>query len=204
MKHQINVDYGAERSAALEEAARAKGMTRPDYLQWLAHAAGGEPLAAPPAALTARDIAEHRAAVMERTRVAADWARHGAALRREEREGQLRLARMSAELVADLPERMAGALDPLQSKMDELAAAILAQPRLDAIAAQQEALRAAQEAHTAVLREHAEAVARATAAPRTQYALVLGDDRVCSTLFVTAWSGLMLVLGGLLALLALR
>lgn len=207
MKHQINIDYGEARAARLEAAASAKGMTRPDYLRWLADGAlaaaeaGREPFGPAQAQLTPADIAEHRQAVMEMARIAEEWARRAAALRKEERGDQQRLAKARAELVAGIPERMKEALDPFRAELDGLATRIDAHPRLDSIAAEQAALRTAQETHATALQHHTDALAEAMREPRTQYALVLGDDRVWSAAFVTLWSGLMAVLGGTAALL---
>lgn len=206
MNPQVNVDYGVDRAQRLQDSADAMGISRPAYMRMVADAlfaaqdAGRDPFAGEPAALTARDIAEHRAAVMEMARIAAEWAKHGAALRKAERDDQLLLSKARAELMEGIPKRLNIAVEPFREEMKVLAARIDEQPRLDMIAEELAALRLAQEAHVGVLSEHTNALKKAIAEPRTQYALVLGDDRVWSTAFVAGWSLIMAFLGGLVSL----
>lgn len=206
MKPQINVDYGEDRLRRLNEAAEAKGMTRPDFMRWLADGslaaldAGRDPFVSEPTALTARDIAEHRAAVMEMARIAEEWAKHGAALRKAERDDQLLLSKARAELMSGVPERIKKTLQPFREEMKALAVSIEEQPRLDTIAHELAAMRVAQENYAGALSDHTKEVKKAVSEPRTQYALVLGDNRVWSAAFVAAWSLLMAILGGVIAL----
>lgn len=206
VKPQINVDYGQERVRRINAAAEARGMARPDYLRWLAdgalaaHDAGRDPFMSEPAALTARDIAEHRAAVMEMARIAEEWSRQASALRKLERDDQALLSKARSDLMGSVPERIKKTLEPFRNEIRDLSRSIEEQPRLDTIAEEQAALRLAQERYADALSDHTKAMEAAMKIPRTQYALVLGDDRFWSAAFVAAWSLVMAVLGGVIAL----
>ena len=210
MKYEINVNYGTDRGQHIERIAKAHNMSRTDFLRWAADqiiaadAKGQELFPTDRSGLTPGDAAELRAAVMEMTRMTTEWARHSSTLRKQEHGDQLMLSKARAEFVEGMPARIATALDPFKTELEQLAASIHTQPRLDAIEREQAALRSSQEGYTAAIGEFTKALKRAVRHPRTQYALVLGDDRVWSTAFILGWSAAMMVLGALMALFALR
>ncbi len=210
MKYEINVNYGEERGRHIERIAKAHNMSRTDFLRWTADeiiaadAKGLELFPTDRSGLTSADAAGMRASVMEMNRMTTEWAKHVSALRKQEHDDQLMLSKARAEFVEGIPERIGAALDPFRAELEQLTASIHTQPRLDAIEREQAALRSAQEGYTAAIGEYTKALKRVVRHPRTQYALVLGDDRVWSTAFIVGWSAVMMVLGALMALFALR
>lgn len=197
---QVNVEFDEDTVRSLDRIAAKQSIRRPELLRRTvrelidAESDGRELFSAPLQEIRAEDLA-HLA--REQGAAGRELSRLRASTDRREKQLQAAMAQLADAHAAferdvlaareraerKFREQLDGELAPFRAEIaalkNELKAAQLDNPRLDAMEAE---------------------LKRLVASPRTQRNLVLGDDRMLSFRFLAQLGGLLLLIGGVMAL----